>query len=205
LLALGLAVGVFGGGRQAHAANRGPLAGGARAVSAIVDPGAADLSVSIAETAVNQISSTDILWVPGETLTYTLTINNTAQSTRVCDPPGDGLLKPLCYTEVVGANVSGVVVQDTLPTGVAFQSVHGDSGFACGVAGGVVHCTGGAISMGRSAHISIVVAPQAAAASYSITDTAVVNPNHTISERDYTNNTASLTTTVWFCPPTCIN
>jgi hypothetical protein len=38
-----------------------------------------------------------------------------------------------------------------------------------------------------------------------LTDTAVVNPAQTLSERSYTNDSASQTTTVWFCPPACIN
>jgi hypothetical protein len=104
----------------------------------------------------------------------------------------------------MGAAASGVVVQDALPSGVTVQAVRGDSGFLCSAAGAAVTCTGGAIATGGRAQITIVVTLPDAAAAYMPTDSAVVNPARTLSERSYSNNSASQTTTVWFCPPTCI-
>ena len=175
-------------------------------VAAAVVPNGPDLTISIAGMAFDQIGPTDILWAPGETLTYTLTVRNTRQAVRLCEPAGDGTFKPICYTEFLGGNVSGVVVQDTLPGGIVFQSASGDSGFRCGLAAASsVSCSGGAIPEGGAAHISIVVIPPAASSVYTLTDTAVVDQAQTLDERSYANNSASLATTVWFCPPTCIN
>ncbi len=121
LLVLGMAGGMFTGARAASAAGITVRSGDVRAAAATINPLGPDLTVSITGTAFNQFSNTDILWSPGETLTYTLTIHNTTQSVRVCQPADDLVLKPYCFTEVIGAAASGVVVQDTLLAGVTLQ------------------------------------------------------------------------------------
>jgi hypothetical protein len=121
----------------------------------------------------------------GGSLTYTLTVKNT--TIQIWDPE-------LRRYYTGGADASGVVVRDTLPAGAQFVSASADSGFSCAQGGGVVTCSGGAIPMGGNGHITInATAPNAVG---SITNTATVDPNNTIAERNESNNTTAVTTNV---------
>ena len=123
--------------------------------------------------------------VAGGTLTYTLTVKN--PTIRIWDPE-------LRVYYNGGADTSGVVVRDTLAAGAQFVSASGDSGFSCSQASGVVTCSGGAIPVNGTGHITINT--RAPSALGSATNTATVDPNNAIVERSETNNTASAATTV---------
>ena len=105
----------------------------------------------------------------GGTVTYTLRVANPQVWIRICGIGPNG--KPFCYKEPVGTDVSGV--------SVSFQSVSGDSGFACSQSAGTVSCNGGYIAAGSTATISIgVTAPTLAAggSNVSLMNSASVTP-----------------------------
>jgi hypothetical protein len=173
---------------------------------AAASTGGQNVGLSVTASFPNAISPTDVLWVPGATITYTLTLqNNSNQQVRVCEVGPLG--KPLCFLEPQGVDVSGVVVKagppvlnpsvpSAPPAPAIVLSASGDSGFVCSVSGGAVTCTG-ALPANGTAHVTIVVGLPSAAASYNITESASVAPNAV-------STVVSQTTTVWFCPPTCI-
>ncbi len=103
-------------------------------------------------------------------MTYTLTINNTGT-----------------------ANATGVKVVDTVPAGVTGITATGTSLFVCGVAGQTVTCTGGAVNQGANATVTINATSPAATGT--ITNTAVVDPDNTIPETNDLNNTSALVNT----------
>src|SRR5215471_14442989 len=99
-----------------------------------------------------------------------------------------------CEPISMGATAHNVIVTDTLPAGTVYQLFSSDNGFMCTHANGVVTCSGGTLAVDTSANITIVVrAPNAAA---TLTNTARVDPNNAISERNEANNSTSLTSTV---------
>lgn len=110
------------------------------------------------------------------TLTYTLTVNNVGRGAAY-----------------------GVDVRDLLPSGVTYESASG-SGFTCAPNGSVVDCSGGRLLAGGSATITLAV--RAPGAAGTITNNATVNPDQTIVETNYADNSASLSTTVNAPPPT---
>jgi uncharacterized repeat protein (TIGR01451 family) len=69
---------------------------------------------------------------------------------------GDSLTYTLQVTNNGPDAASLVVVEDTLPAGVTFQSASG-SGWSCGEAGGVVTCTTATLAVGPAAPITILV------------------------------------------------
>lgn len=113
----------------------------------------------------------------GGPLTYTLTVNNVGTATA-----------------------TGVKVTDTLPSGFAIGTPSATSLFDCQVAGQTVACTGGQVNAGASATITI---DGTVAASGTLTNTAVVDPDDTIDEgalgdsQDFAerNNTSNTVTT----------
>jgi uncharacterized repeat protein (TIGR01451 family) len=115
--------------------------------------------------------------VTNGSLPYTLTVNN-----------------------IGAANATGVEVDDTLPAGVTFVNASGTSLFTCSFASPTVKCTGGAVSTGGNATITInTTAPGTTG---SITDTAVVDPTCTsATESNCSNNSATFATTVTNPPP----
>jgi uncharacterized repeat protein (TIGR01451 family) len=124
---------------------------------------------------INKTGPTSI--APSTAMTYTLTVNN-----------------------IGTANATGVKVIDTLPAGVTFVSTTQTSLFTCANVLGTVTCTGGAVNAGQNGTIGInVLSPPTAA---SLTNTAVVDPDNTISETNELNNTsAAVFTQVGSTPP----
>jgi uncharacterized repeat protein (TIGR01451 family) len=115
--------------------------------------------------------------VTNGSLPYTLTVNN-----------------------IGAANATGVEVDDTLPAGVTFVNASGTSLFTCSFSSPTIKCTGGAVSAGGNATITInTTAPGTTG---SITDTAVVDPTCTnATESNCSNNNATFATTVTNPPP----
>ena len=133
--------------------------------AAAVVPAAIDLSVI-------KTDSPDPV-VVGETLTYTLLVNNAGPNTA-----------------------TSVTVTDTLPAGVTFNSATASQG-SCSQAGGIVTCDLGAIGGGSSATITISVTPTAAG---TITNTALVEaPETDVNPTD--NTTTEDTEVVAAAPP----
>jgi uncharacterized repeat protein (TIGR01451 family) len=167
------------------------LSASALPAAAAIDDLGPDLSVSMVTTPSGSVQS-------GGPLTYALTITNTASTWKECiESPYPGK-PPRCITQTAGRPVSNVAVRDTLPAGAVYQSAVTDSGFACSAAGGVVNCVGGSLPMSGSAHITLsALAPtlQPGAGNQILQNTATVNPNQTIDERSYANNTASSSVT----------
>lgn len=109
---------------------------------------------------------------PGQTLTYTITVNN------------------------AGPNLAtNVQVFDTLPGGVTFLSATGPSGSICSQAGGVVTCTLGSLANGASAVVTITVTPNATG-----TITNTVTATTSVGDTNPGNNTATVNTPVQASP-----
>ncbi|MCL4877924.1 MAG: sortase [Anaerolineae bacterium] len=103
---------------------------------------------------------------PGGALTYTVTVTNAATST---------------------VPATGVVVTDTLPAGVTFQTVtSAPTAGACAEAAGVVTCNFAALAIGASETITINVTAGAAG---TVTNTVNVTANET--DPNLTNNSDS--------------
>jgi uncharacterized repeat protein (TIGR01451 family) len=131
-----------------------------------------DLTVSVA--------SHPTVTTPGDVVTYTLTVANQG-----------------------GTTANGITVQNNLPPGVALLSSSGTNGFTCGqpVPSGVMACTGGVLAGGGAATIDLVVFANTPCVTASpFVDTAIVNPNQTIVESNFGNNSGSAETTVLGCP-----
>jgi uncharacterized repeat protein (TIGR01451 family) len=123
---------------------------------------------------INKTGPTSV--APGAAITYTLTVNN-----------------------IGAANATGVKVVDTVPGGITGIAASGSSLFSCGVAVSTVTCTGGAVNAGQNATITIT---GTAPSSGTLTNTAVVDPDNTITETHEDNNTsATVNTTVGGPPP----
>jgi hypothetical protein len=142
-----------------------------------------DLTVS---QAASSADGYDVGSYPGGPLNYWLTVKN--PSIQVWDPE-------LHRYYTGGAPASGVVVSDHLPAGSQVLSASGDSGFSCSQSSGVVTCSGGTLPNGGTAHITINTNAPTAYGNY--TNTAIVDPNNTIAERNKTNNASSLTVGVY--------
>ncbi len=114
----------------------------------------------------------------GGTLTYTLTVTNVAG----------------------GVPATNIEVKDTLPSGFNFLSTGvSGGGFTASQSGDIVTFSGGSLADGESATLTITgSAPQEPG---TLTNTAVVDPNNQIAERNEDNNTATAMTTVATVPP----
>ncbi|WP_448564853.1 CARDB domain-containing protein, partial [Trichothermofontia sp.] len=114
----------------------------------------------------------------GGTLTYTLTVTNVAG----------------------GVAATNIEIKDTLPSGFNFLSAGvGGGGFTASQSGDVVTFSGGSLGDGESAILTITgSAPQELA---TLTNTAVIDPNNQITERNETNNMATAVTTIVTVPP----
>ena len=124
--------------------------------------------------------------------TLTPTIDLSIAKVDSPDPVVQGA--PLIYTLTVTnngpSNATGVVMTDTLPAGVTFNTAIAAQG-TCTQAGGIVNCAIGNLNAGASTTVSIVVTPTV---SGTITNTATTRANET--EPNLTNNTATQSTTV---------
>ncbi len=130
-----------------------------------------ELSLAIADLSITKTDSPDPVTV-GQNLTYNLAVTN--------NDPSAG---------------SGVMVTDTLPTGVTFVSATPSQG-TCTQASGIVTCNLGNLAGGATATVTIVVTPTAGG---TITNTASIAGNET--DPDLTNNSASASTTVFLVVP----
>ncbi|MDJ0911283.1 MAG: outer membrane beta-barrel protein [Woeseiaceae bacterium] len=129
-------------------------------------PATADLSVTKSD-------SPDPVLSDGSTLTYTIAVTNNG--------PDDA---------------TGVTMSDTLPGGVAFQSVSTNTG-QCDAqpdGNGVLNCTIGNLAVNNTATVTLVVAPDEVAEPSTITNTAVVSGTEV--DPTAANNTATEDTTV---------
>lgn len=125
----------------------------------------------------------------GDTLTYTLTVRNDGEAAT---PAG-----------------TSVVVRDVLPSNFVFLNATPGGGFADSYdqATNTVTFTGGSLNTGGSAVLTIVGRARAAGAVATVTNTAVVDPDNAIVERNSNgnaeaNNSASFTVNVQ--PPTFV-
>jgi uncharacterized repeat protein (TIGR01451 family) len=173
-----------------------------------------------ASTVINDCAQATATGTATRTITLTRTITNTPTSTATPSPTntpsvdlvisksasstlGAGVASPggtLSYTLVVQNNgtvaASNVSVVDTLDAQVTFISASGDDFQDCNHSGGtpdIVGCTGGTIGPnGGAAVITILVT--ASPTCGIISNTATVNPNQTVAESNYANNTATIAT-----------
>ena len=113
----------------------------------------------------------------GQTLTYTLTVNNLGT-----------------------ANASNVRVMDTVPAGVGSLTASGTSLFVCAIVSQTVTCDGGAVNAGANATITISGSVTAAVGA-TLENTAVVDPDNTIAEGNEFNNTSNTVSTSVGSPP----
>ncbi len=132
-----------------------------------------------------------------------LTLNKTGPTSVA---PNAAMAYTLTVNNLGTANTSNVRVVDTLPTGVALTSTSTTSLFTCTSAGTpathvTVTCDGGAVNQGQNATITLNATSPAATGT--ITNTAVVDPDNAIQESNELNNTsATVNTSVGGPPPT---
>ncbi len=156
-------------------ADGGTISNSASTSSLASDTSPADNAITI-DTTVNPVADLSITKIDlpdpilrNETLTYTLTVTNSGPS-----------------------SATTIVVTDTLPTGVVYQSA-GGSGWGCSESAGVVTCTSTLLSAGATAaDIAILVTAPAVAGN--ISNTVAVTADET--DPDMGNNSATANTTV---------
>ncbi len=114
----------------------------------------------------------------GTTTTYTITVHN----------PGGANPAP----------ASGVQLAASVSSGATVSGAAGDDGFTCTRSGSAASCSGGFLRIGGVATITLsATMPNAAA---QVTASATVDPANAIEERDESNNSALVTTTVTVPP-----
>ncbi|BAZ15815.1 5'-nucleotidase/2',3'-cyclic phosphodiesterase [Calothrix sp. NIES-4071] len=140
---------------------------------AVLTPGDVNYNgVVQADLTISSLTDSPDPVVVGNTLTYTLTVNNAGS-----------------------ANASGVSVQFTLPNGVTYNSAGVSNGFTASQSSNVITFTGGSINAGNNATLTISVTPTSTGTLTS--GSAVVDPSNTITESNEANNSiAGITTTV---------
>jgi hypothetical protein len=125
----------------------GLLAGavGTAAPAAAMSPYAADLTVSMTSLPTSSIAS-------GANMIYSLTVKNLATTHQVCEVI-DSWPRPrtVCTTEPIGTAASGVVVQQTLPSGFAYRYSVQDHAFNCSASSATVTCSNGFLDWGDTA------------------------------------------------------
>jgi uncharacterized repeat protein (TIGR01451 family) len=124
-----------------------------------------------------------------------LTINKTGP-TGVA--PGDPIKYTLTVNNIGTANATNIKVVDTLPNNVDLVSVQSSSLFVCTPnsatsAPVTVTCTGGAVNAGQNA--TITINGTAPTTTGTITNTAAVDPDNTITEANELNNTSAAVNT----------
>ena len=125
-----------------------------------------------------------------------LTINKTGPSSVATSSP---MTYTLTVNNVGTANATNVRVVDTVPAGVTAIGASGTSLFVCGVAGQTVTCDGGAVNAGANA--TITINGTSPGTEGTITNTAVVDPDNSISESNELNNTSATVYTSVGLPP----
>jgi hypothetical protein len=103
----------------------------------------------------------------------------------------------ITVTNLTGRNAaaaSGVVVSASLTPATRALGASGTNGFSCSVSGGSVGCSGGYLSVGASATITVSAALPGSATT--VTTTATADPGNAIAERSESNNTAATSTAV---------
>lgn len=133
----------------------------AAAATTVTAPSQADLSIT-------KVASPEPVNL-GDTLTYTITVNNNGP-----------------------ASASGVAMTDTLPSAVTFQSV--SSLASCSQSAGTVNCTIGTMASGQTVIITISCTATTMSTSSLATNTATVTS--TTSDPNAANNTASVNSTI---------
>jgi uncharacterized repeat protein (TIGR01451 family) len=125
--------------------------------------------VTQADLRLSKVESRDPIPLGSGNLTYTLTVTNTGPAASV-----------------------GVVLTDTLPTGVTVASVGTGVGVTCTQPAGLVRCVLGNLAVNATSVVTIAVTPSAAG---TLTNTATV-ASPTTPDPIPANNSATITTTV---------
>jgi uncharacterized repeat protein (TIGR01451 family) len=146
---------------------------GTRSVTVDLDPGETVECTFVnrrieADLSISKSDSPDPV-LAGQTLTYTVTVNNAGPDMA-----------------------QNVVVMDTLPSGVTFVSATPDQG-SCSEGGGVITCNLGNIANGASANVVIVVTVDAGTSGTITNSVSVVSGT---ADPNSSNNTVTETTTV---------
>ncbi len=121
-----------------------------------------------------------------------LTITKTDSPDPV--PTGGTLNYTLTVKNEGGKAATDIVVKDTLPSGFTFGSTTVSSGFTANQSGGIVTFSGGSLTPGQSATLTIT--GTAPGNTGTLTNTAVVDPDNKITESNENNNTATASTTM---------
>jgi uncharacterized repeat protein (TIGR01451 family)/LPXTG-motif cell wall-anchored protein len=145
----------------------------------VVDVPADTTPGTISNTAV--ISSDLVDQVPGnDTVVETTQVVSVADLSitkeDAIDPvmTGDQIVYTLTYENIGPSDTTGVQVVDTLPAGVVFVSATPDQG-TCGEAAGIVTCDLGALSVGDSGQIFIVVDVPSDASAGTVSNRATIS------------------------------
>jgi len=165
-----------------------------------VAPNAADGTIITNTAIISPPSGVNDPVLTNNTASDTTTVNALADLTITKTDTPDPVLTggTLNYTLTVknegGKAATGIVVKDTLPSGFTFGSTTVSGGFTASQSGGMVTFSGGSLTPGQSATLTITgTAPDSTG---TLTNTAVVDPDNQIVESNENNNTATTTTTV---------
>ncbi len=156
-----------------------------------------DPSNTITESSELNNTASVSLSAPGMCTDLSITKGASATSAET----GDSVSYTLAVKNEGSATQLNVKVSDTfLSNTFTYLSASGSNGFSCSQSGLTITCTGGTITSGSTATITILGSINnpslTCAETESLTDTAEVDPDNSVTESDKTNNTATVTTTV---------
>jgi uncharacterized repeat protein (TIGR01451 family)/fimbrial isopeptide formation D2 family protein len=109
---------------------------------------------------------------------------------------GDSVTYTITVTAGGTGNSTNVTVNDTLPTGVAWNAPGGTDGGSCTITSGVLHCTFGAMAPGAQKHVTLT-GTAGTGACPSIDNTATVSSDADV---DSSNNSAGPVQITVDCP-----